>query len=69
MTWTWFLTLFSVIGVILNIQKKKSCFYFWAGSNICWAVVDYVNGLYSQAALFGIYFLLAVWGIIAWRTR
>jgi hypothetical protein len=69
MTWTWVLTLFSVIGVILNIKKKKSCFYIWAGTNMSWAVVDYVNGLYSQAALFGIYFCLAVWGIIAWRTR
>jgi nicotinamide riboside transporter PnuC len=69
MTWTWLLTLLSVIGVILNIQKKRSSFYIWAGTNACWAVVDYAHGLYSQSALFAIYFCLSVWGIIAWRTR
>jgi len=69
MTWTWGLTLFSIIGVILNIKKKKSCFYIWAGTNFAWMVVDYVSGLYAQAFLFLIYFGLAIWGIIAWRRN
>lgn len=69
MTWTWGLTLFSIIGVILNIKKKKSCFYIWAGTNFSWMVVDYLYGFYAQAFLFLIYFGLAIWGIIAWRRN
>ncbi len=64
---TWLLTLLSILGVILNIRKSRACFYIWAGTNASWAVVDYQAGLHAQAALFAVYFSLAVWGIWAWR--
>lgn len=68
-TMTWLLTILSLIGVILNIRKNRACFYLWAGTNAAWAVVDYQAGLFAQSALFGIYFILAIWGIWEWRHK
>jgi nicotinamide riboside transporter PnuC len=65
---TWLLAIVSLIGVVLNIKKKKSCFVLWAGSNFCWMFVDYQAGLHAQAALFGVYFILSIYGLYEWRT-
>lgn len=64
---TWTIAVFSIIGVVLNIQKKRSCFYFWSGTNASWVVIDFARGIYAQAVLFFVYFVLAIWGIIAWK--
>ncbi len=63
----WILTAISLIGVVLNINKKKSCFICWIISNACWAVIDFSAGLPEQGVLFSVYFCLACWGLIAWR--
>ena len=64
---TWTLTVTSLIGVVLNIQKRRACFYIWLITNASWCVVDAYRELPAQAALFAIYAGLAVWGIVAWR--
>jgi len=64
---TWLLTAFSILGVVLNIQKRRCCFWIWAGTNGSWAVVDYWHGIYAQAALFTIYFGLAIYGLYSWN--
>ncbi len=71
---TWIVTILSLIGVWLNIKKKKICFKIWAVTNFFWATYNYYvayhtneKGLYAQAALFTIYFLLALYGIYEWR--
>ena len=63
---TWMLTLLGIIGVILNIYKKRSCFLVWSISSSGWMVVDFCYGIYAQSALFGIYLILAVIGYIQW---
>lgn len=63
---TWILTVFSIIGVILNIYKKKYCFMIWAMTNFAWMVIDYRAGLYSQSLLFAVYFMLAIYGLWKW---
>lgn len=65
--WTWALTAASLIGVIANIKKRRECFYIWAATNSLWMVVDFSAGLYSQSALFGVYVILAFWGIYEWK--
>lgn len=62
----WLLTVLSLVGVVLNIKRKKACFYVWGVTNFGWVVVDYSAGLYAQAALFTIYTVLAVYGIYEW---
>jgi len=65
---TWILTILSLIGVVLNIKKRRECFYIWTLTNASWAIVDYTEGIYAQSFLFLIYTGLAVWGIIEWKT-
>lgn len=65
----WILTAASLVGVILNIKKRKSCFIVWGVTNASWAVIDYNAGLTAQAALFAVYFVLAVWGLIEWGIK
>lgn len=65
---TWLLTALSLVGVVLNIKKRKACFMVWAITNAAWAVIDFQAGLPAQSALFVVYFLLCLWGIVAWRA-
>ena len=64
---SWPLTGASLLGVVLNIQKKRSCFFIWAGTNLSWTIVDLLRGIPAQALLFFIYFLLALWGVFKWK--
>ena len=63
----WIVTAFAIVGVVLNIKKRKECFYVWLCTNTIWMVYDYTIGAVAQSALFAVYVGLAVWGIIAWR--
>ncbi len=65
----WILTGLSLYGVVLNIRRNRACFFVWAVTNSSWAAVDFQAGLYAQAALFTVYFAMACWGIVAWKTK
>ncbi len=65
---TWCLTVVSLIGVALNIRKRRECFLIWMFTNAGWCVYDGAIGAWAQAVLFGIYFVMAVWGWFAWRN-
>lgn len=65
----WLLTALSLVGVWLNIKKDVRCFYLWAITNSGWVLIDWQAGLYAQSALFAVYFVLALWGIIEWRRQ
>jgi nicotinamide riboside transporter PnuC len=69
MDWTWGITLVSIIGTVANIYKKSWCFIIWLFTNFTWMMIDFRAGLYAQAFLFLIYFLLAVWGLYQWRIK
>jgi hypothetical protein len=62
----WLLTILSLVGVVLNIYKKRICFIIWAFTNACWCIIDLKHNLPEQACLFLVYFLLAIWGNIKW---
>ncbi len=64
---TWILAVLSIIGVVLNIKKKRICFYIWTVTNASWMTVDFIKGIHAQSFLFLIYTGLAVWGIIEWK--
>lgn len=65
----WALTAISIIGVILNIKKDRRCFILWIFTNGAWAVYDFSIGAFAQAALFLVYFCLAIWGIYSWTKE
>jgi len=64
---TWLLTISSLIGVVLNIYKRRECFYIWAVTNAGWAVYDFKNEMPAQGTLFAVYLGLAIWGIVKWK--
>lgn len=63
----WAITILSLIGVVLNILKKRSCFLIWAISNITWTITDFKKGIPEQGYLFAIYTLLSIWGYFKWK--
>jgi nicotinamide mononucleotide transporter len=67
MDWTWLITAASIVGVVANIYKRRWCFIVWLFSNGIWCAIDFQAGLYAQSALFAIYFVLAIWGLIKWK--
>ncbi len=69
MDWTWAITLASIGGTVANIYKQRWAFFIWLMTNSIWLIIDFRAGLYSQAFLFGVYVLLAVWGLYQWRAR
>ena len=66
---TWIITGLSIIGVILNAQKKISGFYFWIIANLSWVVIDFHKELYSQSVLFLFYSIMCFYGIYKWRKN
>lgn len=66
---TWCLTIGAITGVVLNIKKRRECFYIWAVTNASWAIVDFKEGIPAQGTLFVVYFCLAIWGIWEWKQK
>ena len=65
----WSLAVLSLVGVVLNIKRRRECFVIWCGTNAAWTAVDWWHGIYSQACLQAVYFALAIWGLIEWRKQ
>jgi nicotinamide riboside transporter PnuC len=56
--------IFGIIGAIFNIQKSAVGYMIWLPSNL---IMIYVSRKrYAIAALFIIYTLTSIWGIIEW---
>lgn len=63
----WAITAMSLIGVVLNIHHKRSCFIIWGVTNFAWCVIDARHGIYSQAALQAVYLGLSFYGYRKWK--
>ena len=62
----WLTSLAALLGVWLNIHGSVSCFWIWSVTNAVWTLVDLHYGIYAQAALQAVYFLLSLYGIWKW---
>ena len=56
----------SLVAVWLNIHGRRACFAIWCLTNAAWCLIDLRHGIYAQAALQFIYFLLSVYGLRKW---
>ena len=65
----WIVTAASLVGVVMNIKKLRVCFFIWLFTNSLWCAYDFYIQAYAQSALFFVYVLLAIWGIIAWKDN
>jgi len=66
---TWLLTGLSIIGVILNIHKRREGFLVWMVTNTSWMIIDFAHGLPAQGALFGVYLVLSIVGWFKWGKK
>ncbi len=66
---TWILASLSLAGTVLNIHKNKYCFALWSLTNTSWSLHNYLIKEYAQSALYAVYMVLAVWGLIKWRRE
>lgn len=57
----------ALAGTYLNADKKRSGFYFWLITNAYFSVESVMVGLYAQAALFAVFFVLAIKGLYTWK--
>lgn len=60
------ITIFSIIGTVANIYKKKWCFVIWTFSNTAWIVWDIWSGAYPRLLGDSVYLVLALWGMYSW---
>lgn len=65
----WIVTGLSIIGVILNIYKRKECFIIWIITNVLWCLYDFHIEAHAQSGLFLIYLILAIAGLIKWNCK
>lgn len=65
----WVLTAITIVGVILNIQKKRSGFVYLALTDVVWVVYDFYKGMPEQAVLFIVFTILMIWGYIKWGKQ
>ena len=65
----WSLAALSIVGVVLNIRRRRECFVVWCATNAAWTAVDVIHGVWAQAALQFVYFLLAIWGLMEWKKH
>lgn len=66
---TWIITGLSIAGVVLNIYCRRECFLIWTVTNGAWMVYDWSIGAKAQATLFAVYLVLAIWGLLKWRSE
>ena len=66
---TWCVTGVCLLGTVLNVKRRRECFYLWTVGNIAWMGYDLRCGLYSRAVLDLVQLALAVWGAIEWGKK
>ena len=57
----------SVIGQVLMMNRKLENWIFWLGVNTIAVPLFYSRGLYLTSALYGAYWLHAVYAYLKWR--
>lgn len=63
----WIIVFIAFAGVVLNIKKHWVCFLFWLISNGYWFVYNIRITEYAQASIYGVFFVLSIYGLISWR--
>ncbi|CDR33274.1 nicotinamide mononucleotide transporter [Criblamydia sequanensis] len=66
---SWILVSMSLLGNFFVIQKNVMGQWLWTIANVGWVAYNLYNGMTSQAFLFGIYFIMSVWGILSWTRE
>jgi nicotinamide riboside transporter PnuC len=65
----WLAFFISVIGIFLNAKKKISCWYFWMGSSVLWALFCYKTKQYPMMLNQSVFLVMNVYGLVQWKKE
>jgi len=65
--WDSFLTIGSVLAQVLVNKKKVESWLLWIAVNTCYVPIFFYRGWYMSAALYFIFWCLAIAGFVNWR--
>lgn len=65
----WCNTILAIIGTFLNAKQVRFGFVIWMITNTVFVINNIYIHCYQQAALFAVYFGLAVFGWISWGKQ
>lgn len=65
----WFNTIIAIIGTFLNAKRVRFGFIIWMITNAVFVGYNIYLNSYPQAALFTVYFGLAMFGWITWGKQ
>ncbi len=58
----------AIIGTVMNARQMRECFYIWLFSNAVTCCLHVGLAAWSLAARDATFFLLAIYGLLRWRT-
>lgn len=64
---SYIVSIIAIIGSILNIQGKKSCFVLWIFTNTFFSIHNFIINEYSQGLLFIVCGIISICGIVKWN--
>lgn len=62
----WVLVALALAGTMLNVLHDRRGFWLWGFSNAGFTGLHAAHGEWTQATMFAIYLLLALWGAWSW---
>ncbi|HBY21156.1 MAG: hypothetical protein A2Y24_02560 [Clostridiales bacterium GWE2_32_10] len=66
---SWSGTILSILGQVLINRKMISAYYFWIVGCIVWGVVGILTNNYALLAMYVVYLILDIEGIMHWRKE
>lgn len=65
----WIITILALIGAYLISNHNKKGFYLWIISHSFFAILNFIQQDYAQAALFLAFFFISIFGILQWNKE
>lgn len=66
---SWVVMLVTIVGLFMNIKKNPWSFVILGICNTSWITIDIYLGVYSQAALMGVYLIFCWYGFVEWQKH
>jgi hypothetical protein len=63
----WALAAGSIVGAVLNANRRRVGFHVWAVANAGWCIVCAAQGRWAQVPMWVVYLLISLWGLRVWR--
>lgn len=65
----WIIFIVALTGAVLNVKSIRWCFPLWMVSNGSWLIINLRGSDWPQAACYGIFFIVSIYGWFAWGKK